>query len=225
MFVLFYTVLSLSSTAQKVDQFNTWLYYVGNYKVSNKLNAQVAYAWCRNDFIKYWQLSKLQIGVIRKVLKKVSFGAGYEWVIIYPYGAFPLLAPRTEHRIFEQFEIKKKQARTTFKFGGKLEQRFYNKKLKHRIQLNFTLKVPVLACTSQQLNLGITISNNFFFNGGKTNTLFNQNRAYFGIDMRIKKSIVLRAGYMNQYLLISKNKIENNHTLVLGLIHKLNFEN
>lgn len=52
---------------------------------------------------------------------------------------------------------------------------------------------------------------------------FSQNRIYGGFDISVNSAFTLSLGYMNQYIIINETRIENDHTLMVGLFHKLDF--
>lgn len=218
-------LFSINSNAQKVDQFNSWWYYSGKYTVAKKLNIQTLYAWSRHDFIKNWQQSKLKFGVNYNYSKNFSFGGGYEWIVLFPYGEHPIAEKRTEHRIYEQFEIKTKLNNISIKFCVLQEQRIFKTKVNHRTRIKILTKMPIFRSEDGETKLSLSIFNQVFLNVEKNtnNNHFNQNRIYGGLDFPCNKSLTLSLGYMNQYLVINSNRIENNHTLMIGLFHKLSF--
>ena len=207
--------------AQKVDQFNSWWFYSGEYSIDGIIKLKPLYAWSRNEFVKNWQQSKLSIGIHYVKMKNTSFGAGYEWIILFPYGAHPVPKRRTEHRIFESVEIKNKVANVKVSYGIMLEQRIFSDRTRHRARIKLGGRIPV---TSSE-KVHVSTFNTVFLNVGnfRNHTYFNQNRVYLGLETAFKKSTSISLGYMNQYLVINPNRIENNHTLMFGLHHKLNF--
>ncbi|WP_062052872.1 DUF2490 domain-containing protein [Aquimarina longa] len=204
--------------AQKADQFNSWWYYSGEYTINDKIMIRPLYAWSRNEFIKNWQQSKLSVGVHYIEIKNVRFGAGYEWIILFPYGAHPIPEKRTEHRIFESIEVKNKIGKVKVGYKAMLEQRIFKDKTTHRVRMKIGVKIPI----SQSEKINLLAFNSIFLNIGnvKNQNYFNQNRAFIGIETTLTKSTSFSLGYMNQYLVINPNRIENNHTLMVGLNHK-----
>jgi hypothetical protein len=223
--ILFLFVFVFKAKAQKADQFNSWWYYSGKYKISKKLEIQTLYSWSRNDFVENWQHSKLKLGTNYNLLKNFKVGGGYEWIVLFPYGAHPVPQKRTEHRITQQFEISTKLKNVSVKFGGLQEQRFIEGNITHRTRIILAVKTPIISTENGKTKLGLSFYNQVFLNVGKkaNGNYFNQNRIYGGFDFPINNSLTLSLGYMNQYLIINTNKIENNHTLMVGLFHKLSF--
>lgn len=53
------------------------------------------------------------------------------------------------------------------------------------------------------------------------NQYLAQNRLYGGADIFLDKSLTLGLGYLNLRIYLTKNRIENNHTLIISLYHYL----
>jgi len=223
MVVLVFTLSN--ANAQKVDQFNSRWYYSGKYRLTEKFNIETLYSWSRHNFVKNWQQSKLRFGTSYNHLKNVSFGAGYEWVVLFPYGAHPVSEKRTEHRIYEYFNIKNKIKAIAVNYGMLLEQRIMKDRIRHRLRLILGAKIPLIQSKKGETKLGLSLSNQVFLDIDKdaNNNHFRQNRIYGGFDVPINNALIFSLGYMNQYIIIKDNRIENNHTLMIKLLHKVDF--
>ncbi|MDX8553558.1 DUF2490 domain-containing protein [Tenacibaculum sp. 1B UA] len=213
-----------SANAQKVDQFNSWWYYSGKYRLTEKFNIETLYSWSRHNFVKNWQQSKLRLGGSYDYLKNVSFGVGYEWVVLFPYGAHPVSEKRTEHRVYEYFNLKNKIKTVAVNYGMLLEQRIMKDRIRHRLRLILGVKVPLIQ-TEGKTKLGLSLSNQVFLDIDKyaNNNHFGQNRIYGAFNIPINNTFTLSLGYMNQYIIIKDNRIENDHTLMVKLSHKIDF--
>lgn len=213
-----------SANAQKVDQFNSWWYYSGKYRLTEKFNIETLYSWSRHNFVKNWQQSKLRLGTSYDYLKNVSFGAGYEWVVLFPYGAHPVSKKRTEHRIYEYFNLKNKIKAVAVNYGMLLEQRIMKDRIRHRLRLILGAKIPLIQ-SEGKTKLGLSLSNQVFlaFDKYANNNHFRQNRIYGAFDILINNTFTLSLGYMNQYIIIKDNRIENDHTLMIKVLHKIDF--
>jgi len=223
--ILTFVLATFSAKAQKADQFNSWWYYSGKYRIAEKFNIETLYSWSRYDFIKEWQQSKLRLGGSYDYLKNVTFGAGYEWVVLFPYGAHPVPEKRTEHRIYEYFTIKNKIKAVSVNYGMLLEQRIMEDKTRHRLRLILGAKIPIISSEEGITKLGLSFFNQVFLDIDKyaSNKNFSQNRVYGVFDIYIDKALTVSLGYMNQYIIIKENRIENDHTLMVGFFHKLDF--
>ncbi|MEE4001008.1 DUF2490 domain-containing protein [Tenacibaculum sp. FZY0031] len=213
------------SNAQKADQLNSWWYYSGKYQLTEKFNIETLYSWSRHNFVKDWQQSKLRLGTSYDHLKNISFGAGYEWVVLFPYGAHPVPKKRIEHRIYEYFTIKNKIKKVSVNYGMLLEQRIMKDKTRHRLRLVFGAKIPIIRSKEGETKLSISFFNQVFLDIDKytNNKNFSQNRAYGAFDIPLNNALTLSTGYMNQYIIIKENRIENNHTFMVKLSHKIDF--
>ena len=224
--VFTFVLATFNAKAQKADQFNSWWYYSGKYKVAEKVNIETLYSWSRHNFIKEWQQSKLRLGGSYDYLKNISFGAGYEWVVLFPYGAHPVPEKRPEHRIYEYFTIKNKIKKVSVNYGMLLEQRIMEDKTRHRLRLIFGAKIPIIRSKEGETKLGVSLSNQVFLDIDKyaNNKNFSQNRIYGAFDIPLNNVFTLSLGYMNQYIIIKENRIENDHTLMVKLSHKVDFQ-
>lgn len=221
--IIFFVFICFVAKAQKADQFNSWWYYSGKYRLTEKFNVETLYSWSRHNFVKEWQQSKLRFGASYDYLQNISFGAGYEWVVLFPYGAHPVTEKRTEHRIYEQFSIKSKIKTISVNYGMLLEQRIMKDRTRHRLRLVFGTKVPIIRSEEGKTILGFSLSNQVFLDVDKytDNKNFSQNRIYGAFDIPINNAFTLSLGYMNQYIIINDRRIENDHTLMVTFFHKL----
>jgi hypothetical protein len=215
----------LNVTAQKADQFNSWWYFSGKYQLTEKFNVQTLYSWSRHDFINEWQQSKLRLGAGYNYLKNISFNAGYEWIVLFPYGTHPVPQKRTEHRIYEQFIIKSKIQRVAVNYGVQLEQRIMADFTRHRLRMIFGAKMPLITSEDGKTKLGVSFFNQVFLDIDKcaNGNYFSQNRVYGGFDIPLDSTCTLSLGFMNQYIIINDTRIENDHTLMVCFFHKLDF--
>ncbi len=145
--------------------------------------------------------------------------------MLFPYGAHPVKDKRTEHRIYEQLIIKSKLQNVSINYGVVLEQRFRKDITRHRLRIILSAKMPIISSKEGKTKLGISFFNQVFFDIDKyaDNNHFRQNRIYGGFDIPVNNHFTLSLGYMNQYIIINDTRIENDHTLMVGLFHKLDF--
>ncbi|TBN15474.1 DUF2490 domain-containing protein [Hyunsoonleella pacifica] len=227
--LLFFFLFLFNSSvkAQKANQFNSWWYYSGKYQLSKKINIRTLLSWARHDFAKNWQQSNVRIGGNYVVSKKVNFGVGYEWVVLFPYGEHPVLEKRPEHRIYEQITVKNKLNRISFRSSALLEHRIRKDITRHRLRVRLGMKTPIIRSNDGITKLGVSFFNEFFFNIDKYagNNVYGQNRFYAGFDIPITTNFILGLGYLNQYISINERRKENNYTLMVGIFHKVDFRN
>lgn len=217
-------LFSQSANAQTADQFNSWWYYAGTYKVMPRTTIQTMYSWNRNEFLKNWQQSKLRAGAGFELNKHLKMAAGYEWVVLYPYGKFPISGKRTEHRVYEEVKFDTKIQQFGLSSSIKAEHRFVNADWKHRVRLQSVAKFPIWKKENKPV-VGFSFYDQVILNTEKQplGQYMAQNRIYGGFDVFINRSVVLGLGYMNHYVYHSKNKVENNHTVIFSVSHYLDF--
>lgn len=215
---------AITSNAQKADQFNSWWYYSGTYQFSERFSTKLLYSWSRHDFVKEWQISKLGLSGNFDLTKNFGLGASYEWAIIFPYGELPVPEKRREHRFLERFYFKDKIGEFSVGSTVELEQFFRNDEFLQRARIRASLRFPLIRNEEGRQLLGMTFFELIFIamGGGQEPTL-SQNRIYGGFDIALSKNLTLGLGYLNQYIIIRPEIIENDHTLMVGLFHRLDF--
>lgn len=218
LFKLTLLIFSSSASAQTATEFNSWWYYVGTYKVLDRVSVQTMYSWNRNDFVKNWQQSKLKIGGGYDLSNHWKVYGGYEWVILYPYGKYPILEKRAENRIYEELKYDGTISALQLSTSVRAEQRFLNNNVSHRVRLQTGVRFPIWKLKNKTL-LGFSFYDQVIFNTDKklANQYLAQNRLYGGTDIFLKKSFTLSVGYLNQRIFLSRNRIENNNTLIISL--------
>lgn len=208
--------------AQTANQFNSWWYYAGTYKILPRTTIQAMYSWNRSDFIKHWQQSKLKIGAGIELNRHWRLAAGYEWVILYPYGEYPISATRTEHRVYEELRYDVVAGKLRISNGVRAEHRLVGSEWLHRIRLQTGAKLPVWRKDNRE-RLGVSLYDQVILNTDKLplNQYLAQNRLYGGIDIYLSPSVSLGLGYMAHYIYLTKGRAEHNHTFICSLSHYL----
>ena len=223
---LFSYFSSTDMCAQKAHQVNSWWTYAGNHRMHDKVSLHTVYSFRRSEFLKEWQQALLRVGLNYHFSDKVVFTAGYDWVTTYPYGDQPIAEKTTEHRIIEQVVIKNNFKYVNLSQLYRIEQRFSNEVLSHRVRYRMTAIVPLGKTESEKQKFFLSVFNEVFVNFGKKarGHYFDQNWFYAGIGYPFKKGVTLNAGYMNQYLVKADNKhIESNHTPQFGISYGFDF--
>lgn len=216
----------VSAKAQQVNQFHSWWLYSGKHKVSEKWNIQTLYAWCRNDFVKHGQLSLLRIGGEYAFRSNIKLGSGYDWAEKYPYGEQPTPKLIHEHRLYQQVSVKAQEEYVVIRNRVRLEQRFLSAVIKHRIRYQVGLSVLILRSRRHFPQLWGECFSEVFMNIGSwaKQHHFDQNWLFAGIRLTINKKLAFTMGYLNRYKVKKGgNRIENNHTLRLGVFYNIDF--
>ncbi len=222
---LLFLMFALFGYGQKASQFNSWIYYYGKHKIGDKVKAQTMYCYCRNDFVKYWQQSLLRTGLHYDLHKYVELGAGYDWIILFPYGEQPVKQKRIEHRVFEHLVIKHSIAEFNISHTYRIEQRFFPARRSQRARYQFTVKYPLMKKEGGLTGMDLRLSNEVLLNIGKSNNgqYFGQNRFWLSLNFPFTNGLSVSPGYMNQYIVKGSGQVENNHTLMMGVVYGFDF--
>ncbi|QLG44744.1 DUF2490 domain-containing protein [Costertonia aggregata] len=226
LWVLSLIVFANTCKAQiKANQFNSWWYYSGTYQFNERFSTNLLYAWSRHDFVKEWQISKLGLSGNYNLSKNFGVGLSYEWAIIFPYGELPVPEKRVEHRFLERFYFRDKVGKFSIGSTIEMEQFFRNGEFLQRARLRAGFRFPLLRNDESRQLLGMSFFELIFIamGGGQEATL-TQNRIYGGFDIALSKNLTLGLGYLNQYIIIRPEIIENDHTLLVGLFHRISFK-
>ncbi len=209
---------------QKVNQFNSWWYYSGTYRLKEWWTINLLYSWSRHDFVKHWQISKLGLSTNHSLTNNFGVGGSYEWAIIFPYGKLPVPEKREEHRFLERIFFKDKIQKISVGSTIEFEQFFRNSNFLQRARIKLGFKFPLLFDLHRNQRLGMSFSEQVFIlvDNGSAPKL-GQNRYYGGFDIGITKNFTLSLGYLNQYIIIQPETIENDHTLMVGVFHRADF--
>ena len=223
------------------DNNNTWFMYLGNHKISEKWGVHLEAQLRRNDYVAKPQQLLLRTGINYYFNNQVYVTAGYCFVETYPYGEFPAKAAFPENRLWEQLQIKTQLKRVEWVSRFRLEQRFSNLPVinttqsiyepgdavyTNRFRLLNRFSIPFKGETIVDKSLYATVYDEFFINFGKNvaANFLDQNRAYAAIGYKIPSVGKLEIGYMYQTIFKGDGvKIENNHTLQIGLSSTIDF--
>ena len=234
-----FSMLSLGAQRQTTNNLNGWYMYFGDHKFANKWGVHIEGQLRRNDVITKVQQLLLRTGLNYYFNPNVFATVGYCFVETYPYGEFAVKATFSEHRLWEQLQIKTQLSNFEWISRFRLEQRF------SQIPINnagiFESGVAVYANRFRLLNRfsmpfeGDKIGDNSFYltaydeimiNFGEHvgMNLFDQNRAYLALGYKVPKIGRLELGYMNQIAIRPSGlQVEYNHTLQVGLTSNLDF--
>ena len=212
----------LQSSAQQANHFNSWWILQGSYKVLNRTTVKPIYGWSRNNFVHNWQQSLLGAALDYEVRKKLTLGAGYEWIERFPYGEQPPPHQITIHRYFQSLGLKRQLGRLGLSHLLRFNQEGIDGNYRYFVIYQLGLKVP-LHRKADTTKYALKLSEAIFINHGKGSyqSRLNQNRAFAGFSIAISSSVALDLGYLNHYVLKPDLRAENNHTLFVRLLHTL----
>lgn len=220
---------------------NAWLMYFGDHKISKYWGIHIEGQIRRNDFVQQWQQLLLRTGINYHINEQIFATVGYCFVETYPYGDFPVKSSFPEHRLWEQLQIKNQIQQFEWISRFRLEQRFSELPIlntisntyepgdalyTNRFRLLNRVSIPFSGQKIIDKSFYISFYDELFINFGKNVglNLFDQNRAYAAIGYKIPKMGRLEIGYLEQTIIKSDGfKIENNHTIQLGLSSNIDF--
>jgi hypothetical protein len=219
---------------------NAWLMYFGDHKFSDRLGVHLEAQFRRYDRGASPQQLLLRTGLNYHFSPQVFATVGYCFVETYPYGDQPVRATFPEHRLWEQIQIKSQAGPFEWVNRLRLEQRFSQLPVSddggvyeprdavytNRARILNRFSIPFRGKTIEDKSLYATVYDEVFINFGKNvaANFFDQNRLYAAIGYRIPKVGRLEIGYMYQTIHKADGiKIEQNHTLQVGLSSTLDF--
>lgn len=239
--VLIHNIADAQSIRQHTSNINVWFMYFGDHKFSQKFGIHLEAQVRRHDGIAARQQLLLRTGMNYHISQQVFFTVGYCFVETYPYGDFPVKASYPEHRFWEQIQIKNQLGRFELLNRFRVEQRFSNLPVvntmttlyepgdavyTNRFRLMNRVSIPFNGKTIQDKSFYLTAYDEIMLNAGKNvaTNLFDQNRAYIAIGYKIPVVGRLEIGYLEQTVIKGDGlKIENNHTLQIGLASIIDF--
>jgi len=236
-------VTPTNEVRQYTTNFNGWYMYIGDHKVSKKWGVHLEAQFRRFDLLPKNQQLLLRTG-LNYYFDPLTFATlGYCFVKTYPYGEFAVKTDFPEHRIWQQIQFKSQLGKIEVVNRYRLEQRFMflpelNKTTQsyevsnkatyqNRMRLMTRLSIPLKGKTIEDKRFFVSVYDEVFLNFGKNVGLnyIDQNRAYIALGYKLPKLGRLEIGYLNQLVVKPDGlKVENNHTLQLGMISNINFQ-
>jgi len=235
---LFQSLSIQAQTRTHAHNTNAWLMYFGNHKVSGNLGLHAEVQWRRSDVFSENQQLLLRTGLDFYTKSNFRFTIGYAFVETYPYGEFAVQHAFPEHRIWQQLLTQQDLGKLKLAHRFRLEQRmignastgrFENGRYENRARYMAKATVNI---TNGKRPIFAAFYDEVFINFGKdvAYNLFDQNRLYGAIGYSISPSLKAEVGYLYQVVQLrnldatsSKIRIENNHTLQIGLFSNVSF--
>lgn len=230
---------ALAQTRTQTNNSHLWLMYFGNHKLSERIGVHAEVQWRRHEFMSANQQLLLRTGIDYYTKSNNRFTLGYAYVETYPYGEFKVANRFPEHRIWQQFLTTQAIGKLKLSHRYRLEQRMignaatgefkggrYENRFRYMAKATFNL-------TGGDRPVFAAIYDEIFINFGKevAYNIFDQNRLYGAIGFTLSPYVKLEAGYLYQLVQLRsldanvppRNKIENNHTIQLGLFSTIPF--
>jgi hypothetical protein len=221
------------------DNTNGWFMYFGDHKISDKWGVHVEAQYRGADIIKCEQQFLVRPGVNYHFSPQAFATVGYCYVHTAQYGGFPSKSAFPENRLWEQIQVKSQLGYIELVSRFRLEQRYVNTPVANgaifepgdavytnRFRLLNRISVPFKGKTIQDKSFYVSAFEELFINFGKkvAANIFDQNRVYLALGYKIPNIGKLEIGYLNQLLFKADGiKIENNHTLQVGLSSTIDF--
>lgn len=237
--IFIHGVSHAQATRAETNNSNAWFMYFGNHKLSQRIGIHAEAQLRRYELGAEKQQLLLRTGIdyYTKGNNRLTFG--YAFIETYPYGAFAVANAFPEHRIWQQLLTTQSIGKVKLSHRYRLEQRMlgnastgkfgdgrYENRMRYMARLSFNL-------TKGERPVYMALYDEIFVNFGKevAYNIFDQNRAYGAIGFTLSPSFRLEAGYLYQLVQLRsldmtanpRNKIENNHTLQIGLFSTMNF--
>lgn len=129
---VFFTMSNAFGQTNKTDQFNGWIFYTGNHKLTEKWGLHTEYQFRRSDGFSSPMQNQIRLGVDYNINKTYSTSVGWSYIETFAYGDFADEVPAkynnykfNEQRIWEQFIIKHEHVgRFHYDSRFRLEQRW-----------------------------------------------------------------------------------------------------
>lgn len=129
---VFFIIFPISAQTTKADQFNGWVFYTGNHKLTEKWGLHTEYQFRRSEGFSSPMQHQIRLGVDYNLNKIYTFSLGWSYIETFAYGDFAEEIPAkynnykfNEQRIWEQFIIKHAQiGRFHYDSRFRLEQRW-----------------------------------------------------------------------------------------------------
>jgi hypothetical protein len=226
------------TTRSNTTNTNGWFMYFGNHKFSTRWGLHAEAQWRRHEVIRNDQQLLLRTGIDYYTEANNRFTFGYAFIKTHPYGEFAVANPFPEHRLWQQFLTTQNIGSVKLAHRYRLEQRWIgspatssmnNGRYENRMRYMAKLTVPFMKKWERPLFLAAYDEVMINFGKEVAYNIFDQNRVYGAIGFTLSPSMKLEAGYLNQLVQLRsldgamKNRIENNHTLQLGLFSTLPF--
>lgn len=193
-----------------------WGQYFGDHPIgTSRWGVHLEGQWRRDGFMNMWQNLLLRPAVNFKINKTFDVAAGYGFVESYPYGSFPAKSRGTEHRLYQDANVRLKFGRIKLQNRFRSENRWLpSNRYENRFRYLARATMPVHGKT------GIVLANEFFMPTPPATfpRRFDQNRLMFLVSRQLLPHLRLETGYMLQTVWQRNGQIrEDNHTLVVAL--------
>lgn len=203
------------------QNFHGWLLYNGDHRVHGKWGVRLEGQWRRHDISDPQQVV-FRTGVNYAVNSKLVVTAGYARLHTSPYGDFPAATASNENRIWQQLAWTTRFPNSDLQYQLRVEQRWIASRYQNRVRFQFrwlrNLREPFYVTASDAVYLHVAPL--------PGPNVFDQNRFYAALGIRLNRYHRLETGYLLQSLLQRSGRVwEVNHTMQIAVYSTLPFGN
>lgn len=225
------TPFSALAASRAVDNnFHGWFNYFGDHPLGkSKWGLHLEGQYRRHELILSWQQLLLRPAVNYEVNKNLMLTGGYANIRTYSYGDLaPASRATTEHRLWQQALVKYRVGPTALATRLRLEQRFLGSanpaQPGYRYENRFRAMEQVTWPVSGKRYFTAYDEVLFFVPPYVSRSAFDHNRAYVALGFRVKPSVRVEVGYLNQALFLRSGLVrEANHTFMLSVFSNKKF--
>ncbi len=196
--LIFGLMLPMFGLAQSSNLGN-WLIYIGNKKINSKWNIHHEVQHRNYNAIGDLEQLLLRTGLGYNIKDNANILLGYGYILSENY-LNDLDEDKVaigEHRIFQQFISKQKIGSVALSHRYRFEQRFVGEDFRMRFRYFLGINIP-LDKKNGSNKFYLSLYNEIFLND--MNRVFDRNRLYAGLGLKVNDQIKVELGYMNQFL-------------------------
>ncbi len=236
-YLIFFLCPHAFAQRQSTNNQTGWYMYFGNHHLNDKWGLHLEAQLRRAEIISKPQQLLIRTGINYYLSKSAFLTAGYAFIETYPYGDFAVKASFPEHRLWEQLQLNSQQGIFEWTSRFRLEQRFSKLPVlvgdeykpgdaiyTNRFRILNKFSIPLSGKVIVDNSLYAAVYDEFMINFGNKvgNNIFDQNRAAISLGYKLPKLGRIELGYMYQKIFKADGiKVENNHTLMVGLTSNL----
>lgn len=231
--------VAASSAAQSPrrteDETAVWLAYTGVHPIARAWRLQLEAQLRQAESGRQPQQRLYRTALLRVLSPAARLGAGYAFIHTYPpeeFVADPV--PVDEHRTYQQLDLRHATGPLLWDHRYRLEQRWQERlgttgdEAGQRVGWTYTNRARYFLRATVAPGGGAPTSgepylvayDELFVSFGRNvrSNVFDQNRLFGGVGYRLRPTLGLEAGYLNQIVLRANGTdVERNHTLLVGI--------
>jgi hypothetical protein len=195
-------MLFIKETAAQRYESGGWLFLSHSQKISDKFNVLADLQLRSADRFKYWNVLLSRTALSYEINKSHTVAVGYAYLGEWEKEDGTKTYSR-EHRIYEQYQYEFRLKRTEFTIRARLEQRFQKDEgiiFSQRARAFASVQIPLRPGAEFENGPYLKIQNEIFLNVQNSKevngSIFDQNRPYGALGLRVNKKLDVEIGYM-----------------------------